>query len=405
VSSLPHDHGDDELDIPSSRLGLRQVVVLAVAATGLLAAIATVVWWPRGEAPELNPGGTLLEYVDATVRSAVVEDCSSIEVPGAITECQRVEAETDDGETVSFSIFATDFDKPTVDVGDPVVLTRNPAAPPEFRYNFFDFQRETPLLVLALLFVVAVLAFARWQGLRAMGGIVVSFAVLLVFLLPSLLRGNPALPVALAATVLIAFAALYLAHGVTTATTVALAGTLVSLALVAVLALVFVEATRLTGLSGDEAQILRISAEAVDLRGLLIAGIVVGALGVLDDVTVTQVSAVAALRRANPDLNRRQLYRTALRIGRDHIASTVNTLVLAYAGASLPLLLLYLESDQPWLRVTTGELVAVEIVRTLVGSIGLIFAVPVTTALAAALLSPGTATTAATTSSGEPTPA
>jgi uncharacterized membrane protein len=404
VTAPHHDHGGDDLDIPASRLGLRQAVTLAIAGVALVAAVGLVVWWPRGDAPSLNPGGTLLEYVDATVRSVVVDDeCSSVEVEGALTDCQRVEAETDDGEIARFEIYATDFEQPEVAVGDRVVLARNPVVPEEFRYSFFDFQRETPLLLLSVLFVIAVVAFGRWQGMRALTGIIVSFGVLLVFLLPSLLRGNPALPVALAATVIIAFVALYLAHGVSTATTVALAGTLVSLAVVAVLAQVFVELTRLTGLSGDEAQVLRISAEAVDLRGLLVAGIVIGALGVLDDVTVTQVSAVAELKRANPTFSRRELYGAALRIGRAHIASTVNTLVLAYAGASLPLLLLFLESNQPWLRVVTGELVAIEIVRTLVGSIGLILAVPVTTALAATLLSPGTAAAPTATASDRST--
>jgi uncharacterized membrane protein len=241
-------------------------------------------------------------------------------------------------------------------------------------------------VLLAVIFVIAVIALGRWKGLRALVGIVISFGVILFFLLPSLLRDNPAVPVALVATIVIAFLALYLAHGVNITTTVALVGTLASLFVIAFLSLVFVELTRLTGLAAEEAQVLRVTAEALDLRGLLIAGIIVGALGVLDDVTVTQVSAVAELRRANPDLTRWELYTSAVRIGRDHIASTVNTLVLAYAGASLPLLLLFVQRDQPWARIGASEIVAIEIVRTLVGSIGLVLAVPVTTGLAAALL-------------------
>lgn len=389
-----HVHHDDEvfLELPDRRWGLGQVIVAAVVSVGAMALIGLAIWWPRGEGPQLNPGGTPLEYVDATVESVVVEECLGVEAAGALTDCQRVTAVTDDGDTAHFTIFATDFDKPALASGDEVVLARNPLAPPEFRYSFSDFQRTQPLLLLGGLFVAAVVVFARWQGVRALAGIVVSFVVLLGFLLPSLLRGSPALPVALAATVIVAFGALYLAHGVNLATTVALAGTLASLAVIAVLGQIFVSLTTLTGLTGEEAQILRITAEAVDLRGLLVAGIVVGALGVLDDVTVTQVSAVGQLRRANPDVSVRELYRSALKIGRDHIASTVNTLVLAYAGASLPVLLLYLEAGQPWARVTAGELVAMEIVRTLVGSVGLILAVPLTTALAAVLLSPRAAT-------------
>ena len=139
-------------------------------------------------------------------------------------------------------------------------------------------------------------------------------------------------------------------------------------------------ATHLTGLADNSAQVLRVTASALDLRGLLVAGIVVGALGVLDDVTVSQVSIVAALRRANPGLGWRLLYGEAMSVGRDHVASTVNTLVLAYAGASLPLLLFFTQGDQPVERLLTGELIAVEIVRMLVGSIGLVASVPITTA-------------------------
>ena len=147
-----------------------------------------------------------------------------------------------------------------------------------------------------------------------------------------------------------------------------------------------VEVAQLSGLATEEAQALRVTASALDLRGLLVAGIVVGALGVLDDVTVTQVAAVAALRRANPALDRVSLYREAIRVGRDHVASTVNTLVLAYAGATLPLVLLFSQGTRSAGRIVTSELVAVEVVRMLVGSIGLILAVPITTALAAAVL-------------------
>ncbi|MEJ5256057.1 MAG: YibE/F family protein [Acidimicrobiales bacterium] len=380
------------LELPDRRWELGPVIVAAFLSVGAMAVIGLAIWWPRGEGPQLNPGGTPLESVDGTVESVAVEECPGVEAAGALTDCQRVTAVTDDGDTARFTIFATDFDKPELDSGDEVVLVRNPLAPPELRYRFWDFQRTQPLLLLGGVFVVAVVVLARWQGVRALTGIVVSFVVLLGFLSPPLLRGNPALPVALAATVITAFGALYLAHGVNLATTAALAGTLASLAGIAVLGQIFVnlfvDLRTLTGLTGEESKILRITAEAVDLRGLLVAGIVIGALGVLDDVTVTQVSAVVQLRMANPDVSASELYRSVLKIGRDHIASTVNTLVLAYAGASLPVLLLYPDAGQSWARVTTGELVAMEIVRPLVGSVGLILTVPLTTALAAVLLSP-----------------
>jgi uncharacterized membrane protein len=224
---------------------------------------------------------------------------------------------------------------------------------------------------------------------RALLGLVASGAVLLAFVVPALLRDSSALPVALTGATAIAFIALYLAHGFRLGTTVALAGTLVALAITSALALLVVTVTHLTGLADNSAQVLRVTASALDLRGLLVAGIVVGALGVLDDVTVSQVSIVAALRRANPGLGWRLLYREAMSVGRDHVASTVNTLVLAYAGASLPLLLFFTQGDQPVERLVTGELIAVEIVRMLVGSIGLVASVPITTALAALVMGTG----------------
>ncbi|HWC31589.1 MAG TPA: YibE/F family protein, partial [Actinomycetota bacterium] len=175
----------------------------------------------------------------------------------------------------------------------------------------------------------------------------------------------------------------YLAHGLTTMTTVALLGTLSSLALTAVLARVFVALTELTGFGTEEATVVSVGAAQVDLAGILLGGVVIGALGAIDDMTVTQASAVWELRSANPRMDRTDLTRAGLRIGRDHVASTVNTLALAYAGASMPVLLLLVLSRQSIGTVLSGEVIATEIVRTLVGSIGLVTAVPITTWLAA----------------------
>ncbi len=402
---MDHNHATD---LPDGAAGLRRGLTIGVTVVVLVAVVGMIVWWPRGNAPELNPGAVPLEYLDATVRVVIPTQCPAPEEANLPTDCQQVSADVTSGsqrgEVARFQILATDFGKPNLKAGDRVVLVYNPAAVEEYRYTYSDFQRSTPLIWLVVLFVVVVIAFGRWKGARALAGIAVTFVVLFVFLLPSLLRGNPALPVALAATIVIAAVVLYLAHGVKAATTVALVGTLISLAVIAALATLFVSAARLTGLAGDESQVLRLTATSVDLRGLLLAGVIIGALGVLDDVTVTQVTSVVELRQAQPGYSRWDLYRSATRIGRDHIASTVNTLVLAYAGASLPLLLLFLQSNQPWARVGASEIVAIEIVRTLVGSIGLVLAVPVTTALAAALLAPqdGTEPPGATTSTPPP---
>ena len=367
-----------------------RILVVAIVLAGAAAILGAIAFWPRGEGPDL--GVQPNTYVDATVERIDSDTCHEPEIDGP-GECQVVTAELtsgpDAGDMIRFEVRATQFEVPELADGDEIVLLDVATSPPRYRYSFADFQRSSPLLWLVGAFVVVVVAFGRWQGVRALVGLGASGAVLLAFLVPALLRDEPAVLVALVGTVIIGFIALYLAHGLNIATTVALAGTLLSLALTSGLAVVVTAAANLTGLADGRAQTLRVTAEALDLRGLLIAGIVIGALGVLDDVTVSQVSIVSALRRANPGLPSRLLYHEATRVGRDHVASTVNTLVLAYAGASLPLLLFFAQGNQPVGRLVTSEIISVEIVRMLVGSIGLVASVPITTALAAVVLGPG----------------
>jgi uncharacterized membrane protein len=214
-----------------------------------------------------------------------------------------------------------------------------------------------------------------------LGGLFISIVVITKFLLPAILEGESPFLAAIVASAAIMFPALYLAHGLNARTTTALLGTLASLSVTGILAIVFVEATRFTGLASEEATFLQVSADQINLTGLLLGGIIIGSLGVLDDVTITQASAVWELNAANPARTVRELYGSAVRIGRDHIASTVNTLVLAYVGASLPLMILFTISNRPVGAVLTSEVIAEEIVRTLVGSIGLVASVPITTAL------------------------
>ena len=256
-------------------------------------------------------------------------------------------------------------------------------------FSFYDYQRATQMWVLVIAFVAAVLVLGRWRGLGAIAGLAASLWIIVKFLLPSILDGHSPVMVAIIASSLIAFIALYLAHGFTVPTSVALLGTFASLAATAVLSLLFVAWSNLTGLSDESALYLTSLGINVDLQGIVLAGFVIGALGVLDDVTVTQVSAVLELRAAQPDLTRGELYRAAVRIGRDHISSTVNTLFLAYAGAALPLLLLFTQAGQGVGSLAGREIIATEIIRSLVGSIGLVSAVPITTWLAVTALAPG----------------
>jgi uncharacterized membrane protein len=253
-------------------------------------------------------------------------------------------------------------------------------------YSFSDFKRTSSLVWLALAFVVLVVAVARWRGLAAIAGLGITALVLLRFVVPAVLGGESPVAVSLVGGALIMIAVLYLAHGVNGRTTIALLGTLGTLAVTAALAAAFVAASHLTGGASEEAIYVQVLSNKVDLSGLLLGGIVIGSLGVLNDVTVTQASAVWELHETDPTQSRARLFAAGMRIGRDHIASTVYTLVFAYAGTALPVLLLINIAHAPLGGVLTSEPLAEEVARTLVGSIGLVLAVPLTTAVATALV-------------------
>ena len=248
--------------------------------------------------------------------------------------------------------------------------------------NYYDRNRGPLLLVVGLLFGIAVVALGRLRGVAALVGLAISVAVLIWFIVPAIIAGRDAVLVALVGGGAIVLVSLYLAHGYTPLTHVAAVGAFAALALTTALSWVVVEFAHFTGLASEEAFYL-LNLPDIDLNGLLLAGIVLGALGALDDVTVTQASAVWEVAGANQAIEQRALFDSGLRIGRDHIASTVNTLLLAYAGAAMPLLILYSLSGLSLASVGSSEVIAVEIIRTFVGSIGLVAAVPITTWLAA----------------------
>jgi uncharacterized membrane protein len=315
--------------------------------------------------------------------------------PGECAEASaRVEGGPDAGETVSLALGGTEF-SPDLSIGDEVRVAPaastppdaggSPTVAPETSYTFVGFERRTPMLWLAIAFAALVVLFGRLRGALSLLGLALSLAVILVFVVPAILDGSPPLGVALVGSVAVMLITIALAHGLGAKSLAAMLGTTASLALVAGLGLAFTDLTHLTGLASEEATVLLTSDAGISFDGLLLAGIVIGALGVLDDVTVSQASTVMALRAANPGQRFGELYRGALRVGRDHVSATVNTLVLAYAGASLPVLLLFSSSELGLADALNFELVAKEVVAMLVGSIGLIAAVPVTTALAAVL--------------------
>ncbi len=361
----------------------------ALRATVIALAVATligVVLIPKsGEVERFREQAELFGLAQDVYRAVVVQavdrSCEFDAASLCLTVTFHLEEGPDRGE-LFVQVFPQSPTQPTFETAERVVLASTPGGPPGFEYQFADRERRSVLAWATIAFALAVIALGRWRGLAALGGLGLSVIVILWLVLPGILNGAPPVLVALVGASVIAFGALYLTHGFQRLTDVALIGTLSALGLTAVLSGLVLTVARISGFSSEEAIFLSFF-EGVDIRGLVLAGTVLGAAGALDDVTVTQASAVNEIWRANPNTTSRELFRRGLAVGRDHIAATVNTLLLAYAGASLPLLVLFVISGQELSVVANSETVAIEIIRTLVGSIGLVSAVPVTTWLAA----------------------
>ncbi|MCU1613979.1 MAG: Conserved rane protein of unknown function [Frankiales bacterium] len=359
----------------------------------LATVVGMVLLWPPGtESPAhraaagfFSPSTT---YPQATVLRVQRSNCAD---PGTAqgqtcaTALVRVDDGADAGRQVAVQL-PPDAVASGVDVGTTLVLTRDPGkGGVGASYQFEDFARGTPIIALAIAFVLVVGAVARLRGLAALLGLGIAFAVLVRFMLPALLAGESPTWVTLVGSTAIMFVVLYLAHGFSVRTTTALVGTLFGLVLVAVLGAVAVTTARLTGFSSEATVTLHQFDPTLNFSGLVLAGVVVAGLGVLNDVTVTQASAVWQLSEASPQLGWRPLFARGMAIGRDHIASTVYTIVFAYAGAALPLLMLFEIYQRPVWTVLTGAEVGEEVIRVLVGAIALVLAVPVTTVVGAVL--------------------
>jgi uncharacterized membrane protein len=365
-------------------------MLLLLVPVGFATVVGLFVLWPSGEPTRaqqvaetyLPPGTT---YPDARIVSVDTVDCST-DPSAPPAECATAVVEVLDGEG------AGDFQQiqlppevvaAGVEVGDKVVLTRDAGAQGGVAYTFYDYERDTPIIVLAVAFALVVGLVARLRGLASLVGLAFAFVVLLQFVLPGLLAEKSPTLVSLVGSAAIMFVVLYLAHGFSARTTTALVGTLFGLTLVAVLGSIAVSAARLTGLTSEETVTLHGYDPTLNFSGLVLAGIVVAGLGVLNDVTITQASAIWQLREVSPEMTWRELYTRGMAVGRDHIASTVYTIVFAYAGAALPALLLIELYSQPLWTVLTSSVLAEEVIRTLVGAIALVLAVPVTTAAGA----------------------
>jgi uncharacterized membrane protein len=381
---VPEEPSDFERLIGPDRRPLPHPSGLAWIVIGIAfsTVIGIVILLPR-EKPELDLSsfGFAGETVSAVVDSAEVTPCSYAED----LDCRLVgfAVSSASGEQTEFTQeFSGEAGEVVLVVGERVFLSVVRSDDHNVTYTYYDRDRRVLLGVVALLFGLAVVGLGRMRGLAALAGLALSLVVLISFIVPAIVAGRDAVLVALVGGSAIVLIALYLANGFTAMTHVSAIGAFAALALTVILSWLVLTLARFTGLASEESFYL-LSLPDIDLSGLLLAGVVLGTIGVLDDVTVTQASAVWELQTANPRLGHRGLFDSGLRIGRDHIASTVNTLLLAYAGAGLPLVILFSLSGLPLGVVASSEVIAVEIARTLIGSIGLVAAVPITTWLAA----------------------
>lgn len=386
------DHHSDleRLTGPDRRLAVPRPSGLGglVIFIGILIAAGLVALWP-GDRPDLELGliGFAGDTVQAEVGVVAQEPCSyAPDAQCTLVEFLVIEEGAESyGHTPEME-FAVEPGQPDLERGDVVFLSVAELPDGSLAFQYADQDRRLLLIGLAALFAVAVVGLGRIRGLAALAGLAVSVAVLIYFMLPAIVQGRDAVLVAVVGGGAIALVSLYLAHGYNPLTHVAALGAFSALLLTIGLSAAVVALAEFTGLVNEEAFYL-LSIPTLDLQGLLLAGLVLGAIGALDDVTVTQASAVWEVHTANPALAPDALYSAGIRVGRDHIVSTVNTLLLAYAGAALPLLILFTLSDQGLWVVASSEVVAVEIARTLVGSIGLVAAVPITTWLGSRVVS------------------
>ncbi|WKZ40082.1 MAG: YibE/F family protein [Anaerolineales bacterium] len=267
--------------------------------------------------------------------------------------------------------------------GDTILVSISKTPDNVINAYFADYVRTTPILWLALIFAVAIVIISQWKGIRALISMAFSLYIIIGYIIPQILTGNDPLRVSIIGSILLLGVTLYLTYGWTLKTHAAVLSMVLVLLLTGTLSGLFVFFAKLNG-SGDENVmfLMQLMESPINLRGLLLGGMIIGALGVLDDLVTTQASAVFELHHANPNLGFRGLYNAAMRIGQDHVAATVNTLVLAYAGASLPMLLMFSLGRGDYGYLINFSFIAEEVVRTLVGSLGLIAAVPITTTLA-----------------------
>lgn len=351
---------------------------------------------PNGNFTKISGGldaVTGSEYISGEVLEITDQECQGYEtgadpsqVSGGNCDVLRVLI-TSGAKKGSEGLVEFDYANAGVDIntGTKMQLLRIPETEfPEDTYLYMDLNRSNLLIWISIVFAIVTIIIGRWRGIGAIVGLVLTFIVLLYFMFPALLEGKDPLAVAVVAASGLVLILLYTAHGLSIKTSVAVLGTLFGIMLTAGISFLVVGVGNFSGISSDD-DFLLAGVTQIKLDGLLLAGIIFASVGVLNDVTVTQASAVWELKESQPNYSARELFVSGMRIGRDHIASTVYTLLFTYAGAALPTLLLIVLADRPTGFIISSEAISQEIVRTLVGSIGLVLAVPITTILAAIL--------------------
>jgi uncharacterized membrane protein len=380
-----HRAGDDDFEVPRAR---RLVLLWALGLTALATVVGVILLWPAGGEVDDVRESVSFAAPGVTFPEAVVEDaepaCADLAPADGCGGVHVTLSEGDDKGTEVRLDVPPQVSESGLQKGDTVRLIGTPAtddAPQT--YSYFGTGRSGTLWVLTILFVIVVLLVARLRGLFALIGLGFTAVVAWTFMLPALLVGETPLLVALVGCSAIMFVVLYTTHGLSIRTSAALAGTLLGIALTAGLGAIFVGASRLTGVADESGNALRSYVGDLSFQGLLTCAVVIAGLGVLNDVTITQASSVWELRAAAPAAARRHLFTSAMRIGRDHIASAIYTILFAYAGTALLVLLVLQLYGLPMGVLLSTEEIAQEVVRSLVTSLGLVLAVPITTAVAA----------------------
>ncbi|WP_235531195.1 MULTISPECIES: YibE/F family protein [unclassified Nocardioides] len=395
-----HSHratSDTDADHVSVGTTARTLLLAGLGIALLATLVALVVWWPPSDVADraAESGGAAGQFAAPGVTFPSGEIVSiSARCPGRGlpdgSGCSELRVEVDGEGEVAVQVPPEVLDS-GIAKGDHVELLRTPTPEAEdgqeASYSYFATERNGTLVWLTLFFVVVVISIARWRGVFALVGLAFGGLVVWWWMLPALLDGSPGVGVALTSAAAIMFVVLYTTHGFSLRTSTALAGTLVGIVLAAGIGVIAIGDAHLTGISDESGAILA-TFGTLDFQALLGCALVIAGLGVLNDVTITQASAVWELRAVSPEASRAEVFASAMRIGRDHIASTIYTIVFAYVGTALILLMLLRVYDRPLIDLLSTEQLAEEVIRTLVTSVGLVLAVPITTALATLVASP-----------------